>query len=151
MFYNNLNSYSGNMPPINVNVGNMPPINVNVNVNNNTNNDSPIIKTINTDDDYYINMNQLCVCVNNNVKIDFMVIKANAIYLPIINSDIQGNTLKIINNTGNILNIYTQNNQLIFSQIYTSRQGNNNVMMNNKSMASFFSINSNDTFSWIMV
>jgi len=129
----------------------MPPINVNVNVNNNTNNDSPIIKTINTDDDYYINMNQLCVCVNNNVKIDFMVIKANAIYLPIINSDIQGNTLKIINNTGNILNIYTQNNQLIFSQIYTSRQGNNNVMMNNKSMASFFSINSNDTFSWIMV
>jgi len=141
MFYNNLNSYSGNMPPINVNV----------NVNNNTNNDSPIIKTINTDDDYYINMNQLCVCVNNNVKIDFMVIKANAIYLPIINSDIQGNTLKIINNTGNILNIYTQNNQLIFSQIYTSRQGNNNVMMNNKSMASFFSINSNDTFSWIMV
>jgi hypothetical protein len=177
MFYNNLNSFSGNSsgnmppiyvnvtnppinvtnppinvtnPPINVNVTN-PPINVNVNDSSTNNNNNPILKTINTEEDYYINLNQLSVCVNSNLKIDFMVIKANSIYLPIITSDSIGNTFKIINNTGNTLNIFTQNNQVIFSKLYTSQQGNTNVIMKNKSMDSFFAISSNDVFSWIMI
>lgn len=115
--------------------------------NNYYNNNKELIR-VDTSDNYYLN-----VTLNDFNKIyELFVVNCKSIYLPIVNNNLFiGFTIKIINSTGSILNIYSQDNQLIYSNLYLPKQGSTNTIQNPNSLFVFCAIKKNDLFSWIMV
>ena len=118
----------------------------NNNYNNNYNNNKELIK-VDTSDDYNI-----IVTLNDFNKIyDFFVVNCNDIYLPILSNNLFiGFTLKILNASNKMLNIYSQDNQLIYSNFYLPK-GGMNIMLKSNSLFVVCAIKKDDLFSWIMV
>ena len=114
--------------------------------NNNYNNNKELIK-VDTSDDYNI-----IVTLNDFNKIyDFFVVNCKDIYLPILSNNLFiGFTLKILNASNKMLNIYSQDNQLIYSNFYLPK-GGMNIMLKSNSLFVVCAIKKDDLFSWIMV
>lgn len=129
----------------------------NQNINKIINSKNTVVNTNNrieyiiTDNDYYISFDEFKI-YNMTIynSFDFIIINAKNIYLPIISLLYTGITLKIINNTGNILNIYSQNNDIIYSNLYTSKIGTKNIIIQNKSLFMFYLINIDGENYWII-
>lgn len=129
MSYNNLYNYSSNNKPTIIN------------------NNKVLIK-VDTSSNYYIN-----ITLNDFNKIyDFLVVNSKDIYLPIINNNLFiGFTMKILNVSGHTINIYSQDNQLIYSMLYLPKQGSITIVQNSNSLFMFCVIKKSNLFSWIMV
>lgn len=115
---------------------------------NNYNNNKELVK-VDTTSDYNIT-----VTLNDFNKIyDFFVINCKDIYLPMVNNNLFiGFTLKILNASNKLLNIYSQDNQLIYSNLYLPK-GGTNIMLKKNSLSTFCVIKNknDDLFSWIMI
>lgn len=114
---------------------------------NNNNNNKELIK-VDTSNNYYLN-----VPPNDFNKIyEIFVLNSKDIYLPIVDNNLFiGFTIKLVNATGKTLNAYSQNNQLIYSNLYLPKQGNTSMTLNPNSLFVFCAIKKGDLFSWIMV
>ena len=64
-----------------------------------------------------------------------------------------GFTIRILNATGNTVNLYTQENQLMYSNLYIPKQGSINILLKQNSLSTFCVIKNKNTdlFSWIMI
>jgi len=107
-----------------------------------------VLIRVDTSSNYYLN-----ITPNDfNKTYELFVVNSIGMYLPLIdNNFFIGFTVKIVNATGNVLNIYSQGNQLIYSNLYLPKQGSTNTIENPNSLFVFCAIKRGDLFSWIMV
>ena len=113
---------------------------------NNYYNNKQLIK-VDTINDYNIN-----VLLKDYTQIyEYFIVNCKDIYLPIVDNDLLiGFTIKILNATSKILNIYSQNNQLIYNNFYLPKGGINILLQTNSQFVCCV-IKKNNLFSWIMV
>jgi hypothetical protein len=115
-----------------------------------------------TINNYYNNKQLIKVDTINNYNInvtstdytqiyEYFIVNCKDIYLPIVDNDLLiGFTIKILNATSKLLNIYSQNNQLIYNNFYLPK-GGSNILLQTNSQFVFCVIKKNTFFSWIMV
>ena len=119
-------------------------------INNYYNNNNKEMITVDTSSNYYIN-----VTLNDLTKTyDFLVVNSKDMYLPIVNNNLFiGFTIRILNATGNTVNLYTHENQLMYSNLYIPKQGSINILLKQNSLSTFCVIKNKNTdlFSWIMI
>lgn len=102
-----------------------------------------IIYNVNTENEYLIS-------INNKENITLIITNALSIILPISSKENNNSYIKIINKTDNVIPVYSNNEEFIFSAFFTQRNGNLEVYLKNKSITNFYNINENDKYSWIM-
>lgn len=71
------------------------------------------------------------------------------VYLPI--SINEGNIINIINNSSLYINVYTQNDELMYSSLYLDPDGSLIFQLPTNKLLKFYNIKSENLFSWIII
>jgi len=97
----------------------------------------------------YIHITQPEYYISSYLKLIIDVPSSN-IFLPVLATD--GITINIINNSSNIVSVYSQNNELIYSSLYIVKEGSTTFDLNSSNMAVLTNIkNTNNIFSWVLL
>ena len=74
---------------------------------------------------------------------------SSVIFLPKTQND--GHTINIANNSGSLITINSQNDELIYSSFYINPAGSTNFLLEQSKMAKLININKNNLFSWVLL